>query len=310
MVELKKDSKEIIQVAITTDKNYIQHLGVMLCSLFEHNKNILFKVNIIVDSEKHIELKKIKKIVEDHKSTFQLIKVDETRLASLKISEHATAAVYYRLLLPDLLDNKVTKVLYFDSDIIVKSNLLPLWETELTNYPVAAVRELLFQRHKELGIPEGVPYFNSGVMLINLPVWRERKVSERALDFINENPERIRYWDQDGINAVLKGNWLEMPYKWNQQSEFFSESVGKGEINEEWLKESFGSPAIIHFSSKFKPWHYWCNHPHKKEYFFYLRQSPWKNFKMKEHTAWHEWKQRVKRAVNQVVGREIFKIYA
>ena len=35
------------------------------------------------------------------------------------------------------------------------------------------------------------------------------------------------------------------------------------------------NPAVIHFTTEIKPWHYYCFHPEKDLYFEYLDRTPW-----------------------------------
>jgi lipopolysaccharide biosynthesis glycosyltransferase len=71
--------------------------------------------------------------------------------------------------------------------------VLPLWETPLLDHPVAAVEEPHYIKQLSLGMPANAPYFNSGVMLINLPAWRRENVSERALVFLQQYPDKLKH---------------------------------------------------------------------------------------------------------------------
>lgn len=303
--------EDFIHIALAIDKPYIQHAGVLLCSLFEHNLKNKFIIHLIIDFDENKELEKLRALVCTYGQYLSCLRIQNDKLKNYKLSDHATTAVYYRLLLPKLLSSKLKKVLYLDSDIVIKKDLLPLWKTDLAGYPLAAVREPLFNRHQQLGIPEDTLYFNSGVMLINLPVWRNEEISETTMDFVERHPERISYWDQDGLNAVLSGNWLELHPKWNQQTMFFeAEKYKNFSIDEALLKESLQKPGIIHYSAKFKPWDYWCSHPLKEEYFFYLKKTPWRNFYIVEFSFLHMLKQKIKKNINKFLGVKIFEVYA
>jgi len=41
--------------------------------------------------------------------------------------------------------------------------------------------------YKELGGSADSPYFNSGVMLLNIELWRKEKWTEKAIQYIQEN---------------------------------------------------------------------------------------------------------------------------
>lgn len=299
---------DIINIVVTVDINYIQHAGVMLCSLFENNWENHFNVYIIIDFDHNDNLQQLKKLVNRYKQELEFIKIDKTQVNNLILSGHATQAVYFRLLIPLVLDRNISRVLYLDSDIIIKRDIRKLWEVEIEEYALAAVAEPLFDRHEQLGISVENSYFNSGVMLINLDYWRKENISQKVLKFIQNNPDKIIFWDQDGLNVFLKDQWLELPPVWNQQTSHFS--LPAIEVAEKKILECLNDPAIIHYSSKFKPWHFWCDHPLKAEYYTYLKSTPWKGFQLIENSQWHQFKQCIKRAVNTLIGRKIFEVYA
>lgn len=298
-----------IHLVTAIDVLYIQHAGVMLCSLFENNPSDRFFIYVLVNFDQNRELTKLQRIAEKYNQTLRVINIADRKVKNLKTSGHATQAVYFRLLIPELIDFSIEKVLYLDSDIIVKKNIAALWNTDLQHYPLAAVREAYFDRHQQLGMSPETLYFNSGVLLINLPVWRSERVSERTIEYIEQYPDRIETWDQDGLNAVLQGNWLALHPVWNLQSLFTCKPANELDVNAQQLQESLTDPAVIHYSSKFKPWHVWCDHPLKDEYYRYLKLTPWKHFRLPEQTKWHWLKQRAKRYVNSVVRKKAFTLY-
>jgi lipopolysaccharide biosynthesis glycosyltransferase len=170
----------------------------------------------------------------------------------------------------------MTKVLYLDSDLIVRSSLEMIWEINLEGYAVAAIENPPFQRNVELGLPSGARYFNAGVLLMNLAYWREHDVVNRALSFIEENQQRLEYWDQDALNVILCESWLQLPSHWNAQHGEFSDWRYGYE-----LRKEIRDPAIVHFSGDgLKPWQWSLEHPFKSEYHKYRRKTPWRRYRM------------------------------
>ncbi|MFY7944385.1 MAG: glycosyltransferase family 8 protein, partial [Crocinitomicaceae bacterium] len=115
-------------------------------------------------------------------------------------------------------------------------------------------------------------YFNSGVMLINLRKWREENIESKFLEFINEKPEKIKYWDQDVLNFCLKNKWLRLPQKYNLTHFFFYPDVYPPAyfgMKQDEFEKSVKDPIIIHFTSHQKPWIEGCKHPKKELYFQY-----------------------------------------
>jgi lipopolysaccharide biosynthesis glycosyltransferase len=303
-------TKTTISIATTIDINYIQHLGVMLSSLFENNLKSRFKIYLIINFTENKELRKIQKLINRYNHQIDIIKVDESLLVSCKVTGHVTLATYYRLLIPNLINQTVAKVLYIDADIIIKNEIYELWNIVLDDETiVAAVEEPLFNRHIALGVPETAKYFNAGVMLINLVAWRQNDISTKAIRFIELNNERIMFWDQDVLNFLLYDKWLTLNPKWNVTTPLFTINADKLKMSENELNQILNQPNIIHFTGSSKPWHYLNTHPFKSEYYKYLKLTPWKNFKHPEETVWHQIKQSVKQLVNLIYGRKKFEVY-
>ncbi len=112
-------------------------------------------------------------------------------------------------------------------------------------------------------------------MLINLSWWRSNDVYSKSIDYLKSHLERITFWDQDVLNAILYNDWFEFPLSYNAQSFLFSENT-KFYSNKE--KEAINLPKIIHFTGggDSKPWYYSNKHPYKKEYQYYLSKTVFK----------------------------------
>ncbi len=93
------------------------------------------------------------------------------------------------------------------------------------------------------GLPLDKPYFNSGVILMNAPLWRAERLWERAGDFIAEHGRGLRFMDQDALNVLAAGRILELSPRWN----FCTHYMGLG-------LEGMIRPQILHYLNVLKPW--------------------------------------------------------
>jgi len=95
--------------------------------------------------------------------------------------------------------------MYLDSDLIVNGSLDDFWSISLDGYLLAAAsdRNLDMQRAR-LGLASDSPYFNAGVMVLNLSDWRQLDVGARGLDFARKYPEKLPNCDQDVLTISLK----------------------------------------------------------------------------------------------------------
>ena len=57
----------------------------------------------------------------------------------------------------------------------------------------------------------------------------------------------MSFWDQEGLNAVLSGEWGELDPAWNW-------SVNVGRVDGD--RVTNGAAKIVHFNGNLKPWTY------------------------------------------------------
>jgi lipopolysaccharide biosynthesis glycosyltransferase len=255
-----------MEVLCACDERYLPHAGTMLCSLLEHNS--VFRIHLCYSSIPAPELAKLKSLVGEYGAQIAFYKMIPRQFRDLRVDKHASTAVYYRLLAPRILSPELNKVLYLDCDLIVRRSLTELWNTNLANHALAAVTDYSEDAQAH-GLPMGAKYFNSGVLLMNLEFWRQKNVPEQTIAFIANNPEKVPLWDQDALNAILVNEWIELPACWNAQNEAH------------WLRTSEHTmdPAIVHFITAHKPWHWSNRHPFKPEYHKYRLKTPWRRYK-------------------------------
>ncbi|MFC5405021.1 glycosyltransferase family 8 protein [Cohnella soli] len=277
---------ETIAVVSSADNLYVQHLCAAFASVMVNLSKGWRASFYVIDGGIDVgNRSKLIRTVTGMGADVELIPADKESYGDLFIASdrHITLAAYYRLSIPELFKDKAyEKVIYLDCDLIAVDDLSKLWQTQLRQYPLAAVQDPGGgERLAKLGIPEGESYFNSGVMLINLARWRELSVTERTLRFLRENRHRLYYHDQDGLNAVLYGQWLQLHPRWNVQRAMFSRKI-RAELPWSFgieAREGCREPGIVHFTGTSKPWQFDNAHPYKREYYRYLRMTEWKEFR-------------------------------
>jgi lipopolysaccharide biosynthesis glycosyltransferase len=286
---MKNMNKSTVFVTCASDRNFVIPLVVMLKSLltnFKNNRKIV--IYILTKDLKYFYRKKILKSLKMERADIRFVYINDNSLKKLKVTAHITVTAYYRLLMPMVLPKELKKVIYLDSDLIVNTDIGKLWDLDIGQNYILAVPEqgknclyvsspggLL--NYKELGIDPTSKQFNSGVMLINLDRWRKDNISQEVIEYLEQNKEKVRWWDQDGLNAVLAGKWGEIDHRWNLLTQIFSNlSWEDGPIKEkEMYKELINHPYIVHFNTSSKPWHIKSNHPYKNLFFHYLTMAKW-----------------------------------
>ena len=280
-------NEDTIHIVSCVDRNYLQHLGVLITSLFE-NKTSLNNVtyHIIHNDLNEDDMVNLVQIENKYHANIVFHNVGSMlcKYEGVVRYGHVSQAGLYRLSIPQILP-QLEKVLYFDSDIIINGDITDLWSIDISRYIVAAVEDAVpFTRHKALMMPINAKYFNSGVLYLNLHAWRSDNVTDKVLQFMIDYPERRVYNDQDGLNAVLYNKWLPLAPKYNQQSVLHYLPCKRLVYSKTECAEALKHPVIIHYTGVIKnskPWHYIDIHPLKKEYYKYLKLTPWKLYKTK-----------------------------
>ncbi|MGG4444935.1 glycosyltransferase family 8 protein [Brevibacillus porteri] len=254
-----------IHIVTAVNDGFAIHLAVMLYSLFE-NKVSKNPVTVhVIDSQVSGKNKSIlTKTVKRFHAQINYVTIDPTLYDGFLVRDHLTQETYHRISIPDLLDKEIEKVIYLDSDMVIKEDITPLWNTNIDDYLLAAVKDswqgVNKLRHVDLSIPDDCDYFNAGVLVMNLNKWREHNITSKIYDYMKKNQSLIRYPSQDPMNAILHDNWLQLDTKWNYQSKHLYKSNLRID------------PAIIHYTGEdSKPW-LSKKHPLREEYFHYLKK--------------------------------------
>jgi lipopolysaccharide biosynthesis glycosyltransferase len=214
-------------------------------------------------------------------STFHLIGPD--CVAGLPVVSMFTAAMWYRIFLPELVPES-DRVLYLDVDTVAVDSLEPLWATDLRDHYVGAVTNVFMPHHvhrpASLGLTRGT-YFNSGVLLFNLEAMRRDSCTQALRDYAIERGEAIEWPDQDALNAVLGARRLPLHPRWNCMNslrfDWASDVFGADAV-----AEALARPAIRHFEGpgENKPWHHGAPRADRDLYRAHRRETPWPRLRL------------------------------
>ncbi|EPI00894.1 MULTISPECIES: glycosyltransferase family 8 protein [unclassified Enterococcus] len=273
------NSKKIIPVVTASDENYAPYLSVMIRSVLEkcdQSKDVYFYVidDGITEASKEKLKETVKSSSED--ANIYFLTTDKEVYEDFLVSDHITTTAYLRISLPELLEEyHYEKVLYVDSDTLVLSDITELYDEDLEGKVIGAVIDPgQAKALGRLGIDSDDYYFNSGVMLVDLKKWREQNITQKTIQYLRTNGDRIIYHDQDALNAVLYENWKSVHPKWNMQSSLiFNKHKAPNETYERLYKEGNEAPAIVHFTGHDKPWNTLEYHPYKEIYLEELSKS-------------------------------------
>jgi len=276
---MKDDGNQLI-VICSTDHNFVSYTGIMLTSLFEHNPDAV--VYVLVDqhfSDK--DKRNLLRLRKKNKCQLSFICVDANVLRDFPVLDGITASTYYKIFSTELLSPELSKVLYLDSDILIRGSLQGLWETDLTGFAMAGVRDLYDnsnETYERLKYPREYGYLNAGMLLLNLDWWRKHDVYHKCLNYIQEYHDRILWCEQDVLNVVLAENKLPVSMHYNYQipmlAKWHYEIISTDQQKE--LREE-KDPAVVHYIGREKPWNAeYYGSPYWKEWIQCKRHSLWR----------------------------------
>lgn len=168
--------------------------------------------------------------------------------ARLPANARFPAIVYGRLLLDRLLPPEVERVIYLDCDIMVRRPIEALYDIDLEGKALAAVADAFHDgiklgrdiRTKQSPFDSAEPYFNSGVLLIDRRALAAANIPERIIEMEKNGLLAKLYFDQDLLNYVFRGQWLELDWRFNL-------------INPRKSHETIGV-HILHYTGVSQPW--------------------------------------------------------
>lgn len=286
---------------MAADARYTRQLAVTLASLASAQPAGTCDVTVFNRGIDRRDRQKITACVMDRiKVTW--VDISSRTVKGLHYETSGTPAIMFRLMLPELLPG-VDRTIYLDTDVVVLSPLTELWRVTLGEAILGAVRDAVSPwaagpnstHWRDLNLSPDTPYFNSGVLLIPLSKWREQQVGRAALDIVRM--KALAHEDQDALNAVAQGQWIELPRRWNVQTmDCVGQTIGWALMREE-IESALADPAIIHYTRPGRPWWPGCCHPRAEMWFQHLDRTSWAGWRPVEtRTAWREAGSRLKKA--------------
>lgn len=281
-----------MDIVFNIDNGYARHMCVTMLSILDTNKSVDFCFHVMTfDLSKENRLY-IVNLANKYNASVKFYDVDVNLLKDFPIGASTgnpklSYATYLRLFIADMLPESVEKVLFLDCDIVVINSLIPIWNTDITNYCLAAVTD--YGMAEELGakrmkIGDSYRYFNAGVLLINLTRLREMDFLHSVISFVKDNKDIIKLHDQDILNGMFYDRRLVLSDRWNMM------------CNTDNTKDY----TIIHFAGM-KPWYIECPHPLKDVYYKYLNQTQWAGTPpIHLYSYWD----RAKKLVKRIIGKE------
>lgn len=278
----------IIPIVLASDENYSKYMYVTILSILANKNddtfcNFYLLVSNLFQKSIHNEFIKLQNKYPNCSINFIEMGSDFTSLKML--IDHITYPTYYRLKMAELLP-QYDKVIYLDTDVIVKKDLTEYYNIDLEDNYIAGVCAVTYALHwdvnidtyKSYGISDLRDIVNAGVTLWNLKKIRDNNLTPKLVEMISNN-----YYgqDQDIINIIFHKKIKFVNVTYNLMTKY-PQLVNKNHKDYMFLKEVYGesnienalkSPVIIHYADKIKPWDK-MNSWLAKIWWEYAKQSP------------------------------------
>lgn len=264
-----------MDILATLNRNYIPQLKVMLFSMRMSNPETDCTIYLMNQDIPQDELDTLSTWLSLIGYNLSAIQVDDSCFSDAVVTKQYPKEMYYRLIAPMLLPQSLDRILYLDPDILIINPLDKLWNLDIgDNLFAAAVhtdKKELAAAINSLRLGTKTPYFNSGVLLMNLQKCREEIRTEDIFSFVREHASGLVLPDQDVLNVLYGDRIMEIDdFIWNYDARMYSSylmrSLGTADIA--WVMEN---TSILHFCGRQKPWKPNYQHRFGILYMHYMR---------------------------------------
>lgn len=247
-----------MNLLFSIDQSFVEELKTTLWSI-RANSNEEYAIYVIQKEPLTTE-NELAAFCRQLEMTYHPIYIQTDDFKEAPVSERYPETIYYRLLAHNYLPETLDKILYLDADILCINDLKELYEIDLGNYLYAAashsgLTNISYVVNKvRLKNYAAGEYFNSGVLLMNLPLIREEIQAQTIFSYIRENHTNLFLPDQDILNALYGDRILPLPdelYNYDARNYFTYQMLGNGAWDTEWV---INNTVLLHFCGKDKPW--------------------------------------------------------
>lgn len=276
-----------MNVVYAANDGYARHMGVSLYSLLEHNQHIEIKVYILsVQMSAHSQ-QILAGIAGQFNRDLEIIELGdlESRFDFDINTRGFNISAMSRLFCASVLPAKIRRVLYLDCDTVVLRPLDKLWKTDLHGKAVGMVMEptVYMEIKSAIGLKQEEAYYNSGVILMDLELWRRENLEVQLLAYYESKQGDLFACDQDTINGTLKGriHTLSPGYNFFTNYTYFnyktltSATRAYSRIPQKEFELAKRRPAIVHYMGDERPWIAGNHNPFRREYEAVLKKTMW-----------------------------------
>ncbi len=241
--------KQVIHVALAADERYYHGLLACVVSILHSSKEGSFRFWILDGGLSPAAWTELKELGQRFQNLLGIdpLYFNADQFKHCRPIYYGSHLAYARLVLPECIE--ADRIIYVDADMLVLRPLEELWNLDIGDCSAAAVRDICMKSLandcpflKPSEIPEDAPYFNSGLMLINLELWRKEDILQKATVCLQEHPD-VKYHDQTVLNYLLRNRVHFLDPSWNMLAGFIGDPRFGNDLQH-----------VLHYTTKTKPW--------------------------------------------------------
>ena len=270
-----------INIAYYTNQKLFNQCLVSILSLLINSEYENINIIVLYNNITQKDIRKLNEFKKIRYFTFEAIYTKEKEFNIYPLDIKLKKEIFYKYSLADMFKN-IDKIIYIDSDTIIKKSLLPLWEINLNNKLFAFFEDICLYKCK---VEKRNLYIIDKVFLINFNELRVEKNLGKNINFkkkikiLNHKLNYIIDWSKSNScqynNKNLELDNNNEPSKNSYENEFLKYNKIKNNLKRIYLT----IPIVLASDNKYAPYMYTTilsileNANKKTFYVFYLLVS-------------------------------------
>lgn len=228
-----------IPIVFSTDDNYVLPLAVAIKSIIDKkNKDDNYVIHIFHNGLTEQSFNILSSF--NYACEIKFVDVGEfLKDSSIYAKDRFPIAACFRFFISQIL-SEYEKVLYLDCDILANRDVALIYDIDLGDNLVGAVK-MIFEEQ------ENDTYFNSGIMLYNTKQFNSEKACDKCLQYMEDNKDLV-FPDEQVLNEVCFGKIKYLSHIYNFQTWYCLHQDFLNKTNIKKIKDI----VIFHYSTK--PW--------------------------------------------------------
>jgi lipopolysaccharide biosynthesis glycosyltransferase len=260
-------------IVVCATHNWLAPAAVTLLSCAKHGAAKYADLLIVTPAPGPNQQDQLDLFNSKHGTTIRLIAADVGKLAEADAGRFSIGSLL-RLRLAHHISSHYERVLYLDSDILACAPCKDIFDFDMGGRSLAAAEDIVLLQwvdknatahRKTIGMPQDIPYFQAGVLLLD---WQNPECKEILITAYDKmlSGRNFPLADQDPLNLAAIGKWKRLPPKFNVDKR---------------TDDFLGTrPIFRHFTGSIKPWTCWRVgfHRYRKFYRTSLVGTDWEAF--------------------------------